>query len=316
MPKKKSPISKAAVSEPVRMQLGIFSRTGKILWRTLKAFIDDNVARLGAALAFYTTIAVAPLLVLAVAVAGFFLGEGDARETVIGEISRLTGASAGKLLESIQDPVGQREGVIATVLGGATLLFGAFGVFYHLQVALNSIWRVHSDEKMEFRDMLKQRLFSFISVLATGFLLMVSLIASAALSFLGAHFFSSAHLPVFALQFLNNSISFIVITALFALIFKLLPDTDVQWRHVWLGSVVTAALFTVGKSLLGYYLAHTSLTSAYGAAASAIALLLWCYYAAQILFLGAEFTRVTARSHGGRDFTELEKPSELKRSAR
>lgn len=297
------------------MQLGIFSRTGKILWRTLKAFFDDNVSRLGAALAFYTTVAVAPLLVLAVALAGVFLEEDEARRTVISEISRLTGASAAGVLESIKDPVGQREGIIATALGGATLLFGAFGVFYHLQMALNSIWRVEPDPKANFVTVVKQRLFSFMSVLATGFLLIVSLIASAALSWFSARVFGSAQLPVIALQLFNNSISFIVVTGLFALIFKLLPDTDVQWRHVWLGSVATAALFTVGKIGLGYYLAHTSLTSAYGAAASAIALLLWCYYAAQILFFGAEFTRVTSRSHAGRDFTTLDAPAERKRAS-
>ena len=303
------------VSEPVRMQLGILSRSGKILWRTIKAFFDDNVSRLGAALAFYTTIAVAPMLVLAIALAGIFLEEADARKTVIDEISRLTGSSAASAIENIKDPIGQREGAIATAIGAGTLLFGAFGVFYNLQMALNSIWRVAPDPHANFWGLLKQRLFSFLWVVVTGFLLMVSLVASAALSWMSHRVLGSAHLPMVALQLINHAISFVVITGLFALIFKLLPDTDVQWRHVWLGSVVTAGLFTIGKIGLGYYLANTSLTSAYGAAASAIALLLWCYYAAQILFFGAEFTRVTSRSHAGRDFTKLDEPAERRRRA-
>jgi membrane protein len=290
-------------------------RTGRILVHTAKAYIDDNVSRLGAALAFYTTTAVAPLLVLAIAVAGVVFHEGGARQRVMIEIERLAGHAAGQAIEKVQNPAATTTGSIATSIGVVTLVFGAFGVFYHLQDALNSIWRVQAPPRIGWRALLKQRLFSFATVLATGFLLLVSLIVSAGLSWLGGEAVAFFGLPPLALQAMNNGLSFAVVTFLFAMIFKLLPDAPVPWRHVWLGAVVTAFLFTAGKSLLGMYLGKATVTSAYGAAGSLIVLLLWCYYAGQIVFLGAEFTRVTALSDGGRDFTPLAAPAERKRRA-
>ena len=286
-----------------------------ILKRTALAFMDDNVTRLGAALAFYTTIAVAPLMVLSVAVAGFFFDEAVARDTVVGEIRSVIGEPAAQAVSTIQSP-GEREtaSLVATVLGVGTLVFGAFGVFRHLQDALNSIWRA-SPPKLPFWGMVKYRLFSLGVVLVTGFLLLVSLILSASLNFVAAKAFGHIGLSAIYLELTNVFLSFLAVTFLFALVFKLLPDTRVPWRHVWLGAVVTAGLFTLGKSALAYYLAHASITSAYGAAGSIIALLLWCYYAAQIVFLGAEFTRVTTLSSGGRDFTPLDKPLERVRLA-
>ena len=293
-------------------------RVGRILARTGKAFFADNITRLGAALAFYTTVAVAPLLVLAIAVAGFFFEETDAREKVIGEIASLAGSHAGKAIESVQaveSPGTTRDGRTTTVVGVITLLFGAFGVFHHLQEALNSIWRVKPPVSKGWWSFVRPRLFSFATVVGTGFLLLVSLVASAMLSWLSAQAFTRFHLPTLALQTVNNAISFGMLTFLFAMIFKLLPDTPIRWRSVWLGAVVTALLFTIGKSVLGLYLGRASVTSGYGAARSLIVLLLWCYYAAQIVFLGAEFTRVTALSKGGRDFTALEEPAQQERSA-
>ena len=284
-------------------------RALRILKHTGTAFLQDNVTRLGAALAFYTTVAVAPLMVFAIAIAGFFFDEG-AREKVLGEIQRLAGQQAGAALEAVQtvkSPARTEAGGWATALSGVTLLIGAFGVFYHLQDALNSIWRVHAPAGVGWRVFLKNRLFSLATVLATGFLLMVSLIASAVLSWLSAQAFARFELPALALQITNNALSFGMLTLLFALIFKLLPDVDIRWRNVWLGAAVTALLFTVGKSVLGLYLGRATVTSAYGAAGSLIVLLLWCYYAAQIVFLGAEFTRVTTLSRGGRDFTPLQR---------
>jgi membrane protein len=288
-------------------------RTRGILVETLKAFVRDNVSRLGAALAFYTTIAVAPLLVLAIAVAGFFFEDHDARQRVIGEIETLVGHQAGAAVAAVESPAWSREGVWATTLGGVTLLFGAFGVFYHLQDALNSIWRVETPAHLGWRAVLKQRLFSMATVMATGFLLLVSLIASAVLSWISAQTITRFGLPTLTLQIANNTLSFLAITFLFAVVFKLLPDKHVRWRHVWLGSLVTALLFTAGKSALGLYLGRASVTSGYGASASLVVLLLWCYYASQIVFLGAEFTRVTSLSDGGRDFSALQR--EEKRSS-
>jgi membrane protein len=292
-------------------------RSLRILARTAKAFIDDNVTRLGAALAFYTTVAVAPLLVLAVAVAGFFFEEGAAREKVIREIESLAGAQASQAIESVQavgNPADSLTGKTTTLLGIATLLFGAFGVFHHLQEALNSIWRVQPPATKGWWSFVRPRLFSFATVIGTGFLLLVSLVASALLSWASARTFARFEMPTFALQFVNNALSFGMLTFLFGMVFKLLPDTPIRWRNVWLGAVVTALLFTFGKSVLGLYLGRASVTSGYGAARSLIVLLLWCYYAAQIVFLGAEFTRVSALSHGGRDFSALDAPEEKQRT--
>lgn len=298
------------VAGPLRLG----TRVVHILRRTAVAFLEDDVSRLGAALAFYTTIAVAPLMVLSVGLAGMFLDENMARETVVQEIRHVIGGPAADAVAAIESPLARPEGIAATVIGALTLLFGALGVFRHLQDALNSIWRARPP-RLAFWPMVRHRLSSMAVVLATGFLLLVSLILSATLSWAATRAMHQLRLPVFYYELGNTGLSFAVITLLFALLFKLLPDTKVPWRHVWLGSVVTAALFTAGKSVLSLYLAHAKVTSAYGAAGSLVALLLWCYYASQIVFLGAEFTRITTLSRGGRDFSALEEPLERVRLA-
>ena len=257
--------------------------------------------------------AVAPLLVLSIAMAGTVFGGGEARQRVIGEIERLAGSQAGAAVAMVQSPAATTTGTLATLLGIGTLIFGTLGVFTQLQSALNAIWRVPPQPAQGWWHFLRGRMFSLATVIATGFLLLVSLIASAVLSWLGAETAERLGLPTFGLEMVNNLISFGVVTTLFALIFRLLPDTPVRMRHVWLGAAVTAVLFTAGKTLLGFYLGRASLTSAYGAAGSLLVLLLWCYYAAQIVFLGAEFTRVTALSNGGRDFSPLADPEERSR---
>lgn len=302
----------AAGAEPAEASFS--SRLTRILQRTGQAFLDDDVTRLGAALAFYTTIAVAPLMVLAVAFAGMFWEKTVARETVVQEIRSVIGEPAATAIATIENPLRRPAGIMATVIGGVTLLFGAFGVFHHLQDALNSIWRARPP-RLGLRALIKYRLSSMAIVLATGFLLLVSLIMSTGLSWVATRAMNQFGLPALSFELLNALLSFGVITVLFALLFKLLPDTRVPWRHVWLGAVVTAGLFTLGKTALGFYLAQAKITSAYGAAGSLVALLLWCYYAAQIVFLGAEFTRVTTLSKGGRDFSPLDRPLERVRLA-
>lgn len=291
-------------------QVSIFRRSGRILARTVQAFASDNIMRLGAALAFYTTVAVAPLLVLTIAMAGTVFGKDDARQQVIGEIERLAGSQASVAVAAVNSPDSPATGVFPTLLGVGTMIFGILGVFNQLQDALNAIWRVPPKPALGWWHFLRGRLFSLATVLVTGFLLLVSLVASAMLSWLGAQTAHRLELPVFGLELVNNAISFGVVTALFALVFRLLPDTPVRMQHVWIGAAVTALLFTAGKTGLGFYLGRASLTSAYGAAGSLLVLLLWCYYAAQIVFFGAEFTRVTALSNGGRDFTPFAKPGE------
>jgi len=294
-------------------QVGILRRSGRILAKTVQAFVSDNIIRLGAALAFYTTVAVAPLLVLAIAMAGTVFGESEARQQVIGEIQRLAGSQASAAVAAVQSTDIGTSGLLATLFGAGTMIFGTLGVFNQLQDALNAIWRVPPHPAQDWRDFLKGRLFSLAMVIVTGFLLLVSLVASAMLSWLGAQTANRLNLPVFGLEMLNNTLSFCVVTALFALVFRLLPDTPVKMKHVWIGAAVTALLFTAGKTVLGHYLGRASLTSAYGAAGSLLVLLLWCYYAAQIVFFGAEFTRVTALTDGGRDFTPFSEPVQRSR---
>lgn len=283
-------------------------RFPRLLWRTLSEFSTDNVSRLGAALAFYTTIAIAPMLVLTIAIAGFFFDSKDvARTRVLGEIENLAGAQASAAVKAVESPTDNHAGRIATIISAVTLLFGAFGVFFHLQDALNTIWHVPPPKEINWWRTLRKRLFSMAMVLVTGFLLLVSLIASALLSWLSENTIARLSIPPLALHTVNIMLSLAVITLLLAVIFRLLPDTRVRWRHVWLGSVFTALLFTVGKTALGIYLANASIASAYGAAGSVIIMLLWCYYAAQIIFFGAEFTRVTDLSEGGCDFSKIER---------
>ncbi len=293
-------------------QVGIIRRSGRILAKTIHAFASDNIIRLGAALAFYTTVAVAPLLVLVIWMAGTVFGAGDARRQMIREIGRLAGSQASAAVAAVHSPAAP-SGLLATLFGAGTLVFGTLGVFNQLQDALNAIWRVPPKPMKGWWHFLKGRLFSLAAVIVTGFLLLVSLVASAMLSWLGAQAAERLAVPMFGLQVLNNVLAFGVVTVLFALVFRLLPETRVRMRHVWIGAAVTAVLFTVGKTVLGSYLGRASLTSAYGAAGSLLVLLLWCYYAAQIVFFGAEFTRVTALSNGGRDFTPFAAPMERRR---
>lgn len=277
------------------------SRLGRVFWTALKAYFNDKVPRLGAALAFYTTIAVAPLLMLAVAVAKIFFKDESARQRIIGQIEQLVGSGASQAVATVQpaDP-GRDATSLATWIGIATLLVGGLAVFAHLQDALNTIWRAPQYTAENWRAMLKRRVFSFGTVIATGFIMLVSLTVSAALTWIGENARSWAELPTGVWEGLNFFLSFAVTTYLFAIMFKLLPDVRVRWRDVWTGAAVTSLLFVAGKTGLGIYLARSSVTSAYGAAGSLIALLLWCYYAAQILFFGAEFTRVHAQTDGGR----------------
>jgi membrane protein len=275
------------------------SHLGSLIWETIKAYFEDNVSRLGAALAFYTTFAVAPLLVLAVALASIIFDEATARERVIGEIEQMVGSQASQAIRTVEPPVSHTGTTIATIIGVGTLVVGALGVFVHLQDALNVIWRVKPRDKEPWWMMVKRRLFSLAMVTATGFILLVSLIVSAALSWVGEHAVQRLGWPEGTLQALNFILSFAVITFLFAMVFKLLPDAEVRWNDVWLGAVATALLFNLGKMALSWYLSRASVMSSYGVAGSLIALLLWVYYAAQIVFIGAEFTRVHADARGG-----------------
>jgi membrane protein len=270
---------------------------------------EDKALRLGAALSYYTIFSIAPILIIVIAVAGLAFGNDYVRGQILNQMETLLGKEGGEaigqMLQSANKPV---SGALATILGVLTLLFGATGVVAQLKDALNTIWEVKTDETTGIRGAVKDRILSIGMILAIGFLLLVSLVLSAGLSAVSEAFGTAAFLQV-----MNFVVSMGVITVLFALIFKYLPDTQVQWRNVWIGALVTAILFTVGKTVTGLYLAKSSAASAYGAAGSLVIILLWVYYNSQILFLGAEFTQVYSALRGDKSpFREKEEePGEV-----
>jgi membrane protein len=278
--------------------------TLKLAWELVKQtgseWSADKVPRLGAALAYYTVFSLAPLLLLVLAAASWLFGADAAQGRIVSELEHTVGRQVAEAVQQILKNNHQGAGgVIATVIGLTTLFLGASGVFVELQDALNSIWKVAPKPGRTLRAMIRDRLFSFTAVLGTGFLLIVSLVVSAAISAL-ATYWTPAVLPGGAIlwQTIETVVSFALITALFALINKVLPDVQIAWREVWLGSALTALLFTAGKFGLGLYLAKSGAVSSFGAAGSLVLILIWVYYSAQILLFGAEFIRVHSRWRG------------------
>jgi membrane protein len=258
---------------------------------TVKRFIAKDTFTMGAALAYYTAFSLAPLLIIAVAVASLFFGEKAAQGYLSTEMQGAVGETVAKAVEEMVKNARQSgDGPFASVIGLIALLFGAGGVFGQLQTSLNAIWDVPATSG-GFWHFLKARFASFAMVLGIGFLLLVSLMISTGISAI------TTALPVstaFMAQAVNQVLSFAVITVLFALIYRVLPDRQIAWRDVWLGAAFTALLFTVGKYLIGLYLGKGGATSAFGAAGSLAVILLWVYYASQILLFGAQFTYVRA----------------------
>ncbi len=268
---------------------------------TLAAWDEDNVTRLAASLAYYTLLSIAPLIILAVAVAGLAFGEEAARQHISGQLSGVVGGGAAGAIEAIaKNARAPGSGVIGIIVGIVVLLFGASGVFGELQSALNTVWEVAPKPGRGIWGIVKDRFFSFTMVVGVAFMLLVSLVVSAALTWVGQVFASSLPGGAFVWQVLNFCISLGVVTALFALMFKTLPDVHIKWRDVWIGSAVTAGLFTLGKFGLGIYLGSAGVSSAYGAAGSIVALVIWVYYSSQVLLIGAEFTQVYAKRYGSR----------------
>ncbi|HWC51310.1 MAG TPA: YihY/virulence factor BrkB family protein [Nitrospira sp.] len=277
----------------------------RTFWSLIKEAVNDwshdRAPRLGAALAYYTVFSLVPFLVVIIALIGMVFGEEAARSAILSQIATLVGEqSAAAIKDMIQRAEQPSTGLIATGLAVVTLLFGASGVFGQLQDALNTVWGIEPKEGRGIWGFVKDRFLSFVAVLGTGFLLLVSLILSSALAAIGDWFSGLLPLPETVLHLLNFALSFAVITGLFALIFKILPDAKVAWKDVRVGAVLTAGLFTVGKYALGLYLGKSNVASAYGAAGSLVLILLWVYYSAQILLFGAEFTQVYANRFGER----------------
>jgi membrane protein len=273
------------------------------LWALLKdtftAWTNDKVPRHGAALAYYTVLSLVPLLVVIIAMIGLIFGQEAAQGYIVQQLANLVGPQSAEAIKEMIHRANQpKTGMVATVVAGATLLFGASGVFGQLQDSLNAIWGVQPKEGRGIWGMLKDRFVSFAALLGTGFLLLVSLVLSAGLAAFGQWFGGWLPAPEFLLQALEFLISFAVITGLFAMMFKVLPDARVAWSDVWVGAALTALLFTIGKFAIGLYLGKSNVGSAYGAAGSLVILLVWVYYSAQILLFGAEFTQAYAKAVG------------------
>jgi membrane protein len=266
---------------------------GALAWDAARNWARDNVPRLGASLAYYTLFAIAPMLVIAIAVAGLVFGDEAVRGQIVQELDGLIGTAGARavqtLLEGARDP---GRGALAITVGFGTFLVAASGAFLELQHALNTVFRVKADpERSGLSRFVVQRLRSFAMVLSIGFLLLTSLALNAALhatwgwlstrAWGGAWFWTSADLVL----------SFIAVTTLFTLIYRFVPDVRLEWRHVWVGGATTAALFVLGKEAIGAYLGRSDWASGYGATGSVLALLIWIYYSAQILLFGAELTR-------------------------
>lgn len=264
-----------------------------LIHRTVLKWWADNATQLAAALSFYAFFSIAPLLIIAVTVAGLFYDAVLAREALMGQMQELVGFEGADLLDSIMVNLqSQHNSSLPTWVGVGTILAGATGVFAELKNSLNRIWDAEAKPVGGLWGLIRTRFLSFAMVLGIGFLLLVSLIFSALMAALDSYL--DALLPGYeqSLRMVNLVLSYGVTTLLFAMIFKFLPDVNVRWRNVWLGAAVTAVLFAVGKNVIGFYLGNSAISSIYGAAGSMAVLLFWVYYSAQILFLGAEFTRV------------------------
>jgi membrane protein len=272
------------------------------LWDLAKqavlAFIEDDALSRGAAIAFYTVTSIAPILFIIIAIAGLVFGHDAAQGAIIFQFGDLMGRQTAEVLQSaLASAAGKSSGVFAALIGVATLLATASGTFGEMHSALNVIWKVQPQGSTVFR-LIRARAASLGLVLTLGFLLVVSLAASAALTAFGKHLNAVLPFGELVMSALNFAVSFTLIAALFAAVYKVLPDRDLAWRDVILGGALTALLFEIGKSLIGWYIGSSAIGTTYGAAGSLIVLLFWVYYSVQIFLLGAEFTKVFASRHG------------------
>jgi len=272
-----------------------------ILKRAVAGWWNDNVPRLGASLAYYTLFAMAPILIVSIAIAGFFFGPEAVRGEVVGQIRGLVGDTGARAVQAMLEGAANRTGgAFATGVGLVTFFIGATSAFLELQTALNAIWRVKARPGSGVKKMLFRRLVSFGLVIGVGFVLLVSLVVSAGLAALDRYVGNAFPVIEVVWTGLNVLVSLGVITLLFAMIYQFLPDADLSLRDVWVGALVTAGLFTVGKNLIGLYLGTSAIGSSYGAAGSVVVLLVWVYYSAQVVLLGAEFTRAYVERFEGK----------------
>ena len=270
-----------------------------LLRETASRWSGHKASLLGAAIAYYSVFSLGPLMVIAIAIAGFVFGDDAARGEVSLELKSLLGETGAQAVQAMLAGAGRHHnGLVAGMIGVGTLLLAAIWVVVALKEALNTIWDVVAPPSAGVWSLVKSYLASLVGVLALGFLLLVSLLVTTVLAAGAAYI--TPFLSEAALHAISLLLSFAMVGLLFAMMFKWLPDTDIAWGDVWLGAIMTAALFEIGKLLIGLYIGKLALESTYGAAASIVVVLLWVYYNAQIVLAGAEFTRVYAESHGSK----------------
>ena len=291
------------------MKLLTLRQTSDLLMRSYRGWRDDNASSMAAALAFYTLFSIAPLLLVALAVAGFFFDRAQAQDLLIAQFANLVGHRAAQgiqaLLQAASDRIAARQ---SAAIGIATLVLGATSVFTELRTDMNRIWRCTVGKASGVWDYVRTRLLSFGLVVSIGFLLLVSLVVSAAISFIGDFVLPGSAAAARVGEFAT---SFLVLAALFALIYKVLPSRRIAWSDVWVGAAVTSLLFWIGKFVIGLYIAKSSMASSFGAAGTVVVIIAWVYYSSFIFFFGAEFTREYALSHGSRRATgTLDDPDE------
>lgn len=268
---------------------------------TVTEWIDDRASSKGAALAFYTLFSIAPILVLAIALAGYFFGAEAAEGELVTQLRGLIGQNGAEAVQAMIAAAQDKEsGLLSTLVATVLLIIGATTVFAELKISLDELWEVRAEAESGLLAMIRTRLLSFGIVLVLGFLLMVSLVVSAVLGVLQNYIGSLWGFSTQLFCVISWLFSFFVIAFLFAVIYKMLPSIPLSWRDVWIGSLATAGLFILGKSLIGIYLGNSEVTSSFGAAGSVIALMLWVYYSTQVFFLGAEFTRIYAQRFGSK----------------
>ena len=283
------------MTKVIRVARGI----GSLFGETFASWSEDNAFRLSAALAYYAVFSMAPLLIIAIAIAGWVFGAKAAQGQVISEIQGLIGQSGAETVQTLIRNASTANSKLASGLGLLSLIFGATGVFVSLQDGLNTVWQVKPKPRNMVVGFVRQRLHTFTLVLGTGFMLLISLVVSAAIEGAGKYL-SDLDGIARLWQMGNFLVSLAIISLLFAMIFRFLPDVNIGWGDVGLGAFVTALLFTLGKFGIGLYIGKSSLTSVYGAAGSLVLILAWVYYSSLILFLGAEFTRAYATRYGSR----------------
>jgi membrane protein len=286
----------------------VLSETRKLLRETILSFIEDEALSRGAAIAFYTVTSIAPVLLIVIAIAGLAFGEDAAENAIVAQLSDLMGPQTAEVLQSaVASAASKSSGTIATIIGVITLMVAASGVFAEMQSTLNAIWKAEL-KGLTLSRLIRARAASLGLVAALGLLLIVSLAVSAALTAFGNYLDSILPFGEFVFPAMHFIVSLLPISVLFTVIYKALPDRHLEWRDVVGGGVVTAVLFNIGKSLIGWYIGSSAVASSYGAAGASIVLILWIYYSTQLFLLGAEFTKAYANRHGVSKQNQLRQP--------